>query len=192
LAASVRRHCSSSANRSISVRHQVFLRPLLLLRNHRKRHALLRSPAAQPAKTVANPLPPSLAPTLVRFKSEYADIMRSAAEYLAGKVRSPLDRVLVETDIRVLAYTANGRFLIEDGGGLASPKLVCLTPAGQVQFVQHVFSSSRKVRKRRSGTEKTVAACAQSGIADIDSTASLRQLHICSPIFTRHLLALLC
>jgi hypothetical protein len=77
-----------------------------------------------------------LAPALRNFESEYADTMRSAANFIADHAQSPKDAVLAEIDVGVLAYAANGRFLIYDGGGLASPELVRLTPAEQVQVVQ--------------------------------------------------------
>jgi hypothetical protein len=80
-----------------------------------------------------------LAPTLQRFESEYADTVRSAANYLAGRIRSPQETVLAEVDVGVLAYAANGRFRIYDGGGLASPELARLTPAEQVQLVQPAY-----------------------------------------------------
>jgi hypothetical protein len=39
-----------------------------------------------------------LAPTLQRFESEYADTVRSAANYLGGRIRSPQETVLAEVD----------------------------------------------------------------------------------------------
>ena len=80
-----------------------------------------------------------LAPALSRFENEYADTMRSAANYLAGRIRSPKESVLVEVDVGVLAYAANGRFHIYDGGGLASPKLAHLALEEQLQLVQPAY-----------------------------------------------------
>jgi hypothetical protein len=80
-----------------------------------------------------------LAPALQRFESEYADTMRSAANYLAGCIRSPEESVLVEVDVGVLAYAANGRFHLYDGGGLASPELAHLTLAEQIHLVHPTY-----------------------------------------------------
>jgi hypothetical protein len=77
-----------------------------------------------------------LAPTLQRFENEYADTVRSGANYLAGRIHSPEQTVLAVVDVGGLAYAANGRFRIYDGGGLASPELAHLTPAEQVQRVK--------------------------------------------------------
>jgi hypothetical protein len=80
-----------------------------------------------------------LAPALQRFENEYADTMRAAANYIASRTQSPAETVLAEVDVGVLAYAANGRFRIYDGGGLASPELIHLTPAEQVQLLQPAF-----------------------------------------------------
>jgi hypothetical protein len=77
-----------------------------------------------------------LAPILASFESEYGESMRSAADFIAHRVHSPNESVLVEVDVGLLAYRANGRFRIYDGGGLASPELIHLAPADQVQAVQ--------------------------------------------------------
>ncbi|AEU38210.1 hypothetical protein [Granulicella mallensis] len=62
-------------------------------------------------------------PPLRSFQKEYFVTMQQAAEYLAGATQ-PQELVLVEVDIGVLAYCARGRFVIEDGAGLASPEFV--------------------------------------------------------------------
>jgi hypothetical protein len=80
-----------------------------------------------------------LAPALQRFESEYADTMRTAANFMAERICSPEETVLAELDVGVLAYAANGRFRIYDGGGLASPELAHLPPAEQVQRVQPAY-----------------------------------------------------
>jgi hypothetical protein len=80
-----------------------------------------------------------LAPSLQRFESEYGAAMRSAADFIAGHTRSPRETVLAEVDVGLLAYAANGRFRIYDGGGLASPELSHLAPAKQVQLCQPAF-----------------------------------------------------
>lgn len=64
-----------------------------------------------------------IAPPLRSFQEEYFVTMQQAAEYLAG-VMQPKERVLVEVDVGVLAYCAQGRFVIDDGTGLASPEFV--------------------------------------------------------------------
>ena len=80
-----------------------------------------------------------LAPTVARFEEEYGATMRAAAEFIATQTSFSNEGVLVEADVGVLAYAANGRFLIYDGGGLASPELVHLSPAEQVQLVQPAY-----------------------------------------------------
>jgi hypothetical protein len=80
-----------------------------------------------------------LAPTLQRFEREYGDTMRYAADFIASRTQSPEETVLAEVDVGVLAYAANGRFRIYDGGALASRELIRLTPAEQVQLVQPTY-----------------------------------------------------
>jgi hypothetical protein len=77
-----------------------------------------------------------LAPTLQRFESEYGETMHSAANFIASRVQSHEETVLAVVDVGVLAYAADGRFRIYDGGGLASPELIRLSTAEQVQRVQ--------------------------------------------------------
>jgi hypothetical protein len=80
-----------------------------------------------------------LAPSLQRFEREYGDTMRSAADFIASRTRSPKETVLAEVDVGLLAYTANGRFRIYDGGGLASPELSHLALTQQLQLCQPAY-----------------------------------------------------
>jgi hypothetical protein len=80
-----------------------------------------------------------IASPLAHFEREYGATMRAAAEVIAYRVHSPNEGVLAEIDVGVLAYAANGRFRIYDGGGLGSPELVHLSPAEQVQLVQPAY-----------------------------------------------------
>jgi hypothetical protein len=80
-----------------------------------------------------------LTPALQRFESEYADTMRAAANYIARRTQSPAETLLAEVDVGVLAYAADGRFRIYDGGGLASPELIHLSPAEQIQLIQPTY-----------------------------------------------------
>jgi len=79
-----------------------------------------------------------IAPALSSFHSQYFATMQNAAEYLAAHAQ-PKDRVLVEIDIGVLAYCANGRFVIADGGGLASPELAHKSVDEQIAISQPKF-----------------------------------------------------
>jgi hypothetical protein len=80
-----------------------------------------------------------LAPSLQRFENEYGDTMRSAADFIASRTRSPKEAVLVEADIGILSYAARDRFRICDGGGLASPELTRLAFKEQIQFCQPTY-----------------------------------------------------
>lgn len=73
-----------------------------------------------------------IAPTLKAFQSEYRAAMADAADYLVAHTQ-PSDRVLIHSDIGVVSYEARGRFVIADGGALASPELRGLTVPGQIQ-----------------------------------------------------------
>jgi hypothetical protein len=79
-----------------------------------------------------------IAPALAAFHNEYFATMQSAAEYLSAHVRRG-DPVLVEIDIGVLSYCADGRFVIADGGGLASPELAHKTVDEHIALVRPVF-----------------------------------------------------
>lgn len=80
-----------------------------------------------------------LAPSLQRFESEYGGAMRSAADFIASHTRSPKETVLAEVDVGLLAYAANGRFRIYDGGGLASPELSHISLMQQLQICQPAY-----------------------------------------------------
>lgn len=79
-----------------------------------------------------------LMPTLTQFEDQYGAAMRAAATFVAGRVRSSDSGVLVENDVGVLAYTANG-FHVWDGGGLASPELVGLSIPEQIRLVHPAY-----------------------------------------------------
>jgi hypothetical protein len=79
-----------------------------------------------------------IAPALQAFQTQYFVSMRDASEYLAQHMQ-PTDRALVEIDIGVIAYTANGRFLIADGGGLASPELDYQSVSEQIAHAKPLY-----------------------------------------------------
>ncbi len=61
-------------------------------------------------------------PPLQRFEANYGATMRAVSEQLAERTSAQVNRrILVEDDIGVLSYAANGRFEIYDGGALATP-----------------------------------------------------------------------
>jgi hypothetical protein len=62
-----------------------------------------------------------ITPVLQAFQTGYYASMCNASEYIART--RPGSVALVYIDIGVVAYCSNGRFVIADGGGLASPEL---------------------------------------------------------------------
>jgi hypothetical protein len=76
-----------------------------------------------------------IAPALNAFHGQYFTAMQDATEYLAAHTQ-PGDRVLVELDIGVVAWIDDGRFVIADGGGLASPELAHKSPEEAIAIVR--------------------------------------------------------